>query len=242
MLAVACALGACARAEPSGQANPPPSAIGLFTSLPILWAETDDLRGHLRGDVPPHWVLTALRRHGEVRPLDSMIADAGQGAAPLTGFGLLVMAQPRALAPQENVALDAWVRGGGRLLLFADPMLTEESAFGIGDRRRPQDVVLLSPILDHWKLRLEFDESQPAGERLVSLGDVALPVDLPGRFVVAPGSGHCNLLAEAMVAECRLGKGRVLLVADAAMLARARDVPADGADKALEWLLVRLAR
>ena len=51
------------------------------------------------------------------------------------------------------------MRGGGRVLLFADPMLTRHSAFALGDRRRPQDVVLLSPILARWRLELQFDES-----------------------------------------------------------------------------------
>ena len=67
-----------------------------------------------------------------------------------------MMIQPRPLSPQENVALDNWVAAGGRLLLFADPALTEDSAFAIGDRRRPQDVVLLSPILARWGLELEL--------------------------------------------------------------------------------------
>jgi hypothetical protein len=134
------------------------------------------------------------------------------------------MAQPRALSPQENVALDGWVRGGGRLLLFADPMLTEESAYPLGDKRRPLDMIMLSPILDHWQLRLEFDEDQPAGERGVDAGGINLPVNLPGRFVVAPGSRHCRLVAEGILAECRLGKGLVLLLADAALLEQHGDL------------------
>ena len=154
-----------------------PDAIGLFTTLPILWAESDDLRGLLRSDTPPHWALAALRARGEVKPVDSLMPRKDAPLVP--GVGLLVMAQPRALAPQENVALDDWVRRGGRLLLFADPLLTEESAFAFGDRRRPQDVVLLSPILARWGLRLEFDEGQPPGERLADLDGVTLPVNLP---------------------------------------------------------------
>jgi hypothetical protein len=240
-------VASCARAAPpvSPQQESSGGIVGLFTTLPILWAETDVLAGHLRADVPPHWVLTALRSRGEVKPIDSMIPvrkSEGGTASPLDGLRLLVMAQPRALAPEENVALDAWVQGGGHLLLFADPMLTEESAFGLGDRRRPQDVVLLSPILDHWKLRLDFDEDQPAGERRVRLGSVAMPVDLPGRIAMAPGTRHCSLLADAVVADCRIGRGRLMLVADAALLARDRvsaGSEGDGA-AALEWLLATL--
>lgn len=231
------------RAEPTGGQDVQAGTIGLFTSLPIIWAESDDLRSHLRGDQPSHWALTALRRHGEVRALDSLAGDGSntsEAASPLGGLGLLVMAQPRALMPQENVSLDAWVRGGGHLLLFADPMLTEESAFGLGDKRRPQDMVMLSPILTHWNVQLEFDDGQPAGERQVSLREISLPVNLPGRLLVAPGSRHCAVLGEGLLADCRLGKGRVLIVADAAMLERQRGVPGSGGPEALDWLLARL--
>ena len=237
LLAAALMLTACAKAdEPQAAAKP----LGLFTSLPIYWAESGDLRGLLRSDAPPHWALAALRRRGDLRLLDSL---DGPG---LAGLGTLVMAQPRALAAQENVALDGWVRGGGRLLLFADPMLTEESAFPLGDKRRPQDMVMLSPILDHWQLRLEFDEDQPVGERTVDAGGLVLPVNLPGRFVVAPGSRHCRLVAEGILAECRLGKGLVLLLADAALLEQHGDVQApetwtQARSEALGQLLDRLA-
>ena len=214
LLAAALMLTACAKAdEPQAAAKP----LGLFTSLPIYWAESGDLRGLLRSDAPPHWALAALRRFGDLRLLDSL---DGPG---LAGLGTLVMAQPRALAAQENVALDGWVRGGGRLVLFADPLLTEESAYPLGDKRRPQDMVMLSPILDHWQLRLEFDEDQPAGERTVNAGGITLPVNLAGRFVVATGSRHCALEADGILAACRLGKGQVLLLADAALLEQHSD-------------------
>lgn len=238
-LALAMALTACFQAGTSGEGQARSGPVGLFTSLPIFWAESTDLRGLLRDDSPPHWVLTALRRQGEVRPVDSLIA---QGTAPaLAAIGTLVMAQPRALVPEENVALDAWVRGGGRLLLFADPMLTEESAYPLGDKRRPQDIVLLSPILAHWQLRLEFDEDQPAGERQAGIAGISLPVNLPGRLQVAPGSRQCALLGDGIVAHCRIGKGQALIVADAALLEHHRDPQASGAGETLDWLLARLA-
>ena len=165
-----------------------------------------------------------------------------EGAPLLPGVGLLVMAQPRALAPQENVALDDWVRRGGRLLLFADPLLTEESAFAFGDRRRPQDVVLLSPILARWGLRLEFDEGQPPGERLADLDGVTLPVNLPGQFqITVPGRG-CTLHAAGIAARCRIGKGRVLVLADAALLEKERNSGSDGHRQVLDRLLLELGR
>lgn len=190
------------------------SALGLFTSLPIMWGEAPDVGAMLAGPAKPHWVRLALERRYRLIPLDTLNIH---GAAPAS-TRLLMMAQPRPLSPQENVALDRWVRGGGRLLLFADPMLTFDSVWPIGDRRRPQDIVLLSPILARWGLELRFDEAQPAGLR--EIAGRGLPVNLPGRLVSVPG-GHdarCFLSDAGLVARCRIGAGGALIVADAALL------------------------
>lgn len=191
--------------------------IGLFTSLPILWGEAPDIATELSGTSVPHWARSEIAAAGEVVPLDVLGSPGGEG--PLARLSRLIVAQPRPLSPQENVALDTWVRGGGQLLLFADPALTEESAFAIGDPRRPQTGVLLSPILTRWGLSLRFDDAQPFGERSRQLLGVAVPVNLPGLFVPIDQSG-CRILADGLAAQCRVGKGRVLAVADAAVLER----------------------
>jgi hypothetical protein len=160
-----------------------------------------------------------------------------QGKDPLAGLGLLVMAQPRALAPQENVALDRWVRKGGRLLLFADPMLTAQSAYAFGDRRRPESMVMLSPILARWGLVLEFDAEQPGGLRDAELLGSKIPVDLPGRLAAMRGKARCALLAEGLAASCRIGKGGALVVADAALLEPAPPEQIAGRSAALHRLI-----
>lgn len=135
------------------------------------------------------------------------------------GLGDLVIAQPRPLEPAENVALDSWVRGGGYLLLFADPLLTNESRFALGDPRRPADTVLLGPILAHWGLALR--------EGRESTG-TPFPVEAPGELTPLPGGPRdCRIEQAGLIAACHIGKGFVLIVADAALLA-----PADGPDVA----------
>ena len=208
-------------------APPAPAArpmMGLFTSLPIWWGESESIAETLAEPPQPHWVRSLLEQRYRVTPLDTL----GPDALP----PLLLIAQPRPLAPQENVALDTWVRQGGRVLLFADPMLTWHSRFAIGDKRRPQDVVLLSPILYRWGLELRIDEAQPGGEREMA----GLPVNLPG-WLVLTGQGHkahCDLSPQGLVARCRIGKGRATIVADAALLEP--EAASDGQD-ALEGLL-----
>ena len=209
-LAASLAAGAC-RAAPEPERPEERPALGLMTTLPLLWAEAADVGELLAADGAAGWVREEIERSHRIEPLDTLEAGA------LARLDRLVLAQPRALSPAENVALDAWVRGGGRLLLFADPMLTRHSRYPVGDRRRPQDVVLLSPILAHWGLELRFDDSQSEGERLVEVGGAQVPVNLAGSFALGPGT-PCTLTADAVVARCRLGEGSVVIVADAAVL------------------------
>ena len=185
-----------------------------MTTLPIYWPESSGVDDLLKDGGETGWVRPALERDFTIRPLDTLDADT------LAEFDLLMLAQPRALAPDENVALDDWIRAGGRLLLFADPMLTAHSRFRIGDRRRPQDVALLSPILSHWGLELTFDADQSPEESVVDFDGIPIPVSLSGRWSQAE-NGSCELAGEGAIATCAIGEGRVLILADAAVLEEA---------------------
>ena len=197
--------------------------LGLMGTIPVYWGEEAAFGDALSGNATPHWARAQLEAHYTLHPLDTLSEQS------LAGLDFLLLAQPRALSGPENVALDEWVRAGGRLLLFADPLLTGESRFAIGDRRRPQGAILLSPILGHWGLQLEFDESQREG---VILAGGRIPVNLPGAFV---SDGDCRAEARGVLARCEIGEGRVVAVADAAVLDLYEPHP--GAAAALDWLL-----
>ena len=203
--------------------------LGLMGTIPIYLGESDGLGQLLAGEGTSHWARAQLEADFSLSPLDTLSAES------LRGLDYLLLAQPRALSPAENVALDTWVREGGRLLLFADLMLTGESRFAIGDRRRPQDVILLSPILAHWGLDLQFDMDQAAGFTVVSAPGASIPVNLPGTFEATEGEGDCAMMAGTVAARCEIGKGSVVVLADAAML----DLhdPHPSASEALGWLL-----
>ena len=189
--------------------------LGLFTSLPIYWSEAGDISAMLDDSgAASGWVRQELEKHATLQPLDTLEADA------LDGVGRIILAQPRPLSPSENVALDAWVRAGGKALVFADPMLTAHSEFQLGDPRRPQDVVLISPILARWGLELTFDENQSADRRSEDAGGISLPVELPGKLVAGDEGedASCAIDQGGLVADCRIGNGSVVLVADAALL------------------------
>ncbi|MCB2088014.1 MAG: ABC transporter [Sphingomonadaceae bacterium] len=209
--------------------------LALVTSLPVYWNESPDIAAALDAGAEPHWARKALEQRYRLQPLDTL------DQLEASGQHILLMAQPRPLGAADNVALDEWVRGGGQVLLFADPMLTDHSAFALGDPRRPQDVALLSPILSRWGVALYFDDSQLEGSALVQWGDAQLPVNLPGTFALEPqlsdAPGSCRLELGGLIAQCTLGKGRATLVADAALFEDGDEIPPDTREAALEKLL-----
>ena len=186
--------------------------LGIMGTIPIYWGESGDFGEVLSGSGSAHWARAQLEKDFRLEPLDVL------DAASLDDLDNLLLAQPRALSPAENVALDEWVRGGGHLLLFADPLLTGDSRFAIGDRRRPQDVILLSPILDHWGLTLKFDDEQEPGFTVVLAAGQPIPVNLPGTLTAHDGEGSCSLLAGDVAAWCSIERGKVVVLADAALL------------------------
>lgn len=207
----------------------PHGKVGLFTSLPIVWNEAGDLSDMLNPAEEQHWAKAAIERKGQLVPLDTLAADK------LAGIDRLVIAQPRPLGPAENVALDHWLRNGGKLLLLADPLLTEESRFPLGDRRRPEGTVLLSPILTHWGLELQFDETRPPVEANANVMGVEVPVLLYGTFRLLGDGRNCRLWGNAAAVTCSIGKGRLVALGDAAVLER--DDPEGRKASAFDWLL-----
>lgn len=209
--------------------------LGLFTTLPIYWGEAGDITAMLDGDAEPDWVRTELETRFEIVPLDTLEPEA------LEGLERVLLAQPRPLAPSENVSFDRYLANGGRAVILADPMLTRHSEYGIGDYRRPQDVVLLSPIFQRLGIELVFDERQSEGERFMRQSGVNFPVNLAGRFVerdTGEPSRRCTALEDGLIAQCINGEGEAYLYADAALLDWEGEKPVPEARKAALWKLL----
>lgn len=203
--AVALALSGPPRAA---AAAAPTRRLAILTALPIIWGEgdvTDILGGRVRGgDIHP-----ILQRAYAVQPIDRI------DAVTLNGQRLLMLAQPRALDPVELVDLDAWVRKGGRVLLLADPALAWPSRWPLGDARRAPPVTLLDPLLTHWGLGIAAPVDAHV-RHIRMIGRQRLETEGAGQFSLAGKA--CSLAADGLIADCRIGRGRALLVADADLL------------------------
>ncbi len=199
----------------------PSVPLGLVTSLPIYWGEGDDFGAALASDAPAHWVRTRLEQAGyALEPLDVLAQDGtAEPSESLAQLSTVLIAQPRPFTPADFVALDSWVRDGGKALIFADPVLTGHSDLPLGDPRRPQYAALLSPIFARWGLEQVLDESQPVGMRQIAYSAFTIPVDQAGAFrLVGEVNKQCRIAADGLVAQCSIGSGTVLLVGDTTLL------------------------
>lgn len=192
----------------------------LLTSLPLVFPEAFALGGG--GSA----ALTALRTRYRVIPISTTDeADLARGR-------LLLMAHPPAQTAENLVALDSWVRRGGRVILLADPMLEWPSERPLGDPLRPSPMFMDTGLLGHWGLRLDApDRRGPAARKLA---DRQILTNSPGQLV-----GDCEISADAFVARCPIVLGRAEVVADADFL-DPRHL-GEGAEQNLDALLAELA-
>ena len=186
------ALTAC-RAETA----PVKPTLYVLTSLPLLFDEGFAV-GPAKGEA-----AAFLRAHYVLKPIDL--------PSQLPPHATLLAAQPRALPAEELVALDAWVRGGGKMLLLADPMLEWPSERPFGDRTRPPLAYPDTGLLAHWGLRLEAPDKR--GLVISNVWRSKAAFLSPGKLVA---SGQvCQTDDEGLIAQCMMGVGNVTVVADA---------------------------
>jgi hypothetical protein len=187
--------------------------LGLMTTLPLQWSE-GGIEADLAEEAKPHPAFARLQAQYEIRPLDNF-DDLDK--KPLS---VMLLAQPRALAPAELVRLDTWVRGGGRLLILADPALQWGSLYPLGDKRRPLFTSLLSPLFGHWGLEMVLPMTDEQAVVLRETDGLVVRTQTPGEWLPKDGKGAatCKIAGNKLLADCRVGKGRALLVADADLL------------------------
>ncbi|QCB56865.1 hypothetical protein E5675_06525 [Sphingopyxis sp. PAMC25046] len=213
-------------------------AVTMLTGLPLRWSGVGDIAAMIAEGANDDPALVRLTAAGPVSLVDSL---ADHVPPP---DGTLLLAHPRALAPQELVVIDAFVRGGGRAVVLADALSGWPARHPLGDPRNPPVTSLLTPLLDHWGVTLD---SAPTGE------DDALPVDIDGARLRLFSAGRfdrlprqCRAFAGRRVTRCSIGEGEVWLVGDADLLFAPLWQPlVPGADHlrradTMEWLSARL--
>ena len=219
----------------------PPAAgapVTMLTGLPLRWAADGDMAAMIAEGTNDDPALQRIGAAGPLRLVDSLIDH------PPAPGGTLFLAHPRALAPRELVAVDAFVRGGGRTVILADALSGWPARHPLGDPRNPPVTSLLTPLLDHWGVTLG---AAPVGERkplAVDVDGARLRLFSAGRFERLPAA--CAADAGRRIVHCRIGRGEAWLVGDADLLFAPLWQAAPGwaahlrpADT-MEWLAARL--
>lgn len=182
----------------AGEVQPKPkSELYVLTSLPLLFDEGFGLEP-AKGEA-----ATFLRERYILKPIDL--------PSQLPNGAVLLAAQPRALPAEELVALDGWVRNGGKLLLLADPLLEWPSERALGDRLRRPVSFADTGLLANWGLRLDAPERRGPHRTPGDMGNVDSLS--PGRLVKI--GGECSPDPDGITAHCQLGRGIAHIVADA---------------------------
>lgn len=184
--------------------------VVLMSSLPLVHGAGADVASMVAGKTDPHPLYQDLKA-----AYDLLVADAIDGDV-LADADIVILVQPRALPPEALVAIDNYVRDGGRLLLLADPVLEWPGGKGLGDPLGPLRSSLISPLLRYWGLELidpaiDAVRLHPSGAVLVHPGKFA---PLSGKI----GDADCAIAQNGHIARCRIGTGRALLLGDADLL------------------------
>jgi len=198
--------------------------LGLMTSLPLYWPLGAGIEEIASGRTELPWQRQVLERRFHPIPLDTLtsipaLSPDEPDTDPLAGLEYLAVIQPRGLSPADNVALDEWVRAGGRLLLVLDPMLTGEYDMPLGDPRRPNDTALVPPVVARWGLSISYAEDTQSDRDLRGNDDQFLSqVSAYGEISTTDAvQTRCEIAESQVVAICEVGAGRVTLYADAAI-------------------------
>jgi hypothetical protein len=222
VIAAAALAYAAMRSEPRPLAARAPAerpALMLLTSLPLMFSEDFSLSGG----------SPALKRlQGRYRVVPISVTSP----AELAKGRLLLMAQPLAQTAENLVALDDWVRRGGRVIILADPLLEWPSKRPLGDPLRPPPMFADTGLLGHWGLRLDAPNVPGTAVRMLAGYRV---------ITVSPGVlyGRCRISRDRLVADCRVGKGDAVVVADADFIGS--DKIGSGASHNLDALIATLA-
>lgn len=146
-------------------ARPDKPKLGLITGLPMTGGFDERLRR-----ARPEWmVLSELRASFDVEMIEQ---DAGKLPDDLD---VLMVVHPKAVTPETAYAIDQYVLGGGRAVIFVDPVCEadqQQSPPGMAQigRDRSSD---LPPLFTAWGVSLA--DGQLAGDP-----DLAISVRIPG--------------------------------------------------------------
>lgn len=170
-------------------ATPRRKVVGLVSTLPLAGGY-DPASGGMR----PPWAIEA-----QIAELFEVKAVAPDASALPSGLDALMVVHPKGLSPALAYAIDQYVVGGGRLLLFVDPDSQQDLANGeraaayAGSDRSSS----LEPMLAAWGVG--FDPRRAVGDLEHALLVGTRPGAPPERHLAFAGYGGGSLARNDVV-------------------------------------------
>ena len=90
-------------------AHPDKRVVGIISSLPLFGAKTAE------GESQPWAIVDAMKEFFEVK-------DLGTDVKKISGVNVLMVVHPKDLSDQTLYAIDQYVLGGGKAMIFVDPL------------------------------------------------------------------------------------------------------------------------
>lgn len=184
--------------------------VTMMTALPIGLAGSVSLAATLDPATPADPLIARLEEHITLRPVDAL------DAATLAQTDMLLLAHPGALPPETLVLIDQWLRSGGRAVVLADGLSSWPTIHPLGDPRNPPVTSLLTPLLTRWGLTLDAPAGMVSELVSIEIGGHSVRFLSPGRLTAQ--KPVCTVDETGMIGDCRLGRGRAIVIADADFL------------------------
>ena len=128
--------------------------VGLITALQVNGGPSPmQMQMGGGGNPAPPWaIMQQIKEFFTIQPLTPDIAQIAKG------IGMLLLIQPENLSPQTQLAIDQFVLGGGKVLLFVDPHA--ESANPMGGMGMPASGNLdgIKKLMAAWGVSLADDK------------------------------------------------------------------------------------
>ena len=90
-------------------AHPDKRTVGVISSLPLFGAKTDE------GESKPWAIVDAMKEFFEVKDLGTSVKD-------IRDVSVLMVVHPKDLPDQTLYAIDQYLLGGGKAMIFVDPL------------------------------------------------------------------------------------------------------------------------
>ncbi|RMF09954.1 MAG: ABC transporter [Alphaproteobacteria bacterium] len=132
-------------------AHPEKPVLGLISSLPLEFGPGGPMAA-AQGQSQPYFIYEQLKDAFSLRPLGNIFDHIDDDV------DVLLIAHPGELGEAELYAIDQYILGGGRALVFLDPYLESSSYMQAGVGGNLPSASTLGPLLAAWGVEMTGDK------------------------------------------------------------------------------------